>query len=345
MTMKFALITGVNGQDGSYLAEFLLERGYTVIGTIRRTSYFNLKRIDHLRGSIKLVYADVSDGNNMTNIITGIKNDMNLDTDTLEVYNLAAQSHVAVSFEMPNYTSTVDALGTLNVLESIRITGMVKNTKFYQASTSELYGKVLETPQTEATPFYPRSPYAVAKMYAHWITKNYRESYDMFACSGILFNHSSPRRGENFILRKITLGVAKYLKDNKEILCLGNLDAKRDIGHSRDFVKGMWLMLQQETPDDFVLATGKQYSIRDFVEIAFSIVGINIGWRGSGLNEEGYDVKTGDTLVQVNSRYYRPCEVETLLGNAEKAKCVLGWESTTTITDLIKEMVENDIKE
>lgn len=342
--MKFALITGINGQDGSYLAEFLLEKEYIVYGIIRRASYFNTKRIEHLRNKINLVYGDVSDGNNITYILTSIKSKMNLDTDTLEIYNLAAQSHVAVSFEMPNYTSNVDGIGTLNVLESIRITDMIKHTKFYQASTSELYGKVQEIPQTETTPFYPRSPYAVAKLYAHWITKNYRESYKMFACSGILFNHSSCRRSENFILRKISLGVAKSVKDNNFILQLGNLDAKRDIGHSRDYVKGMWLMLQQDEPEDYVLATGKQYSIREFVEIAFNYIGYKILWRGSGLDEEGYDEKTGRILISVNERYYRPNEVDTLLGNPEKAQQQLGWTSQTSIESLIHEMVSNDLK-
>lgn len=341
--MKFALITGANGMDGSYLMEFLLTKNYIIYGIIRRSSLFNTKRIDHLRNKINLVYGDMTDAVNLAKILSTIKSKMTKG-DILEIYNLAAQSHVAVSFEIPQYTANTDAIGVLNILEAIRSNNLESCVKFYQASTSEMYGKVQEIPQTETTPFYPRSPYGVAKLYGHWITKNYRESYDMFTCSGILFNHSSERRGENFILRKISLGIANIIKGKEECLYLGNLNAKRDIGSSKDYVKGMWLMLQQDKPDDYVLATGIQYSIREFVEIAFKVVNINIKWRGTGLNEEGYDEITGKVYVKINEKYYRPCEVDTLLGNPSKAIKNLGWKLETTTEELIKKMVLNDLK-
>lgn len=339
---KYALVTGANGQDGSYLMELLLEKEYIVYGTIRRSSYFNTARIEHLRNLVKLVYCDVTDQSNLVSIITGIKSKMDPE-DSLEIYNLAAQSHVAVSFEMPNYTTQTDAVGTLNILEAIRITDMISQTKFYQASTSEMFGKVQEIPQSENTPFYPRSPYGVAKLYAHWITKNYRESYGLFACSGILFNHSSPRRGENFILRKISLGIAKIKNGTSDCIYLGNLDAKRDIGHSKDFVRGMWMMLQQSSPYDYVLATGTQYTIREFVEMAFSVIGITIKWQGSGLSETGYNADSGEVLVKVSEKYYRPCEVESLLGCPDKANGILHWTPEIDIQSLITEMVNNDL--
>jgi GDPmannose 4,6-dehydratase len=340
--MKFALITGANGMDGSYLMEFLLTKNYIIYGLIRRSSYFNTKRIDHLRNEINLVYGDMTDAVNMANILSKIKLQMK-DDDILEIYNLAAQSHVAVSFEVPQYTANTDAIGVLNILEAIRSNNLETRVKFYQASTSEMYGKVQEIPQTETTPFYPRSPYGVAKLYGHWITKNYRESYGMFACSGILFNHTSPRRGENFILRKISLGIGKILRNEEQYLYLGNLDTKRDIGSSKDYVKGMWMMLQQDVPDDYVLATGKQYSIREFVKMAFAVVNVNIKWRGHGLGEEGYDEETGRVYVKINEKYYRPCEVDTLLGNPQKALDILNWKPETTITQIITEMITNDI--
>ena len=344
MKTKFALITGINGMDGSYLSEFLLEKGYIVYGIIRRSSLFNLSRLNGIRDNKNLIlkYGDVTDSSNLNSIMATIKDSMKKD-DILEVYNLAAQSHVAVSFEVPEYTAQTSGFGVLNVLEAIRSNNMIECSKFYQASTSEMFGQVQEVPQSETTPFYPRSPYAVAKLYGHWITKNYRESYNMFACSGILFNHSSPRRGENFILRKISMGVAKIVKEKEYCIYLGNLNAKRDIGHSRDYVRGMWLMLQQEKPDDYVLATGKQYSIRDFVEMAFDVVHIDIKWRGEGLEEVGYHEKDGKVLIRVNPKYFRPSEVETLLGDCSKAKEKLGWEPKTDIKGLIHEMVHNDL--
>jgi GDPmannose 4,6-dehydratase len=342
--MKYCLITGITGQDGSYLSEFLLKKGYIVYGLIRRSSLFNLSRLNDFRDNKNLIlkYGDLTDSSNLNLIISEIKSKMKED-EILEVYNLAAQSHVKISFEVPEYTAKVDANGTLYLLESIRSNNMIKQCKFYQASTSEMFGKVQEIPQTENTKFYPRSPYGVAKLYSHWIVKNYRESYNMFTCSGILFNHSSPRRGENFILRKISLSVSKIIKGKIDCMYLGNLNAKRDIGHAKDYVKGMWLMLQQKTPDDYILSTNKQYSIREFVEIAFDIVNIKIKWNGEGINEYGYNEKTGKKLVKVSKKYFRPSEVDTLLGDCTKAKNKLKWKPKYDIYNLIKEIVLHDL--
>lgn len=339
---KVALIIGITGQDGSYLAELLLSKGYVVHGVKRRTSLINTARIDHLyqdqhedaRTRFILHYGDVTDATNMIRLMKEIQPD--------EVYNLAAQSHVAVSFQMPQYTAHVDALGTLNILEAIRITGLENKTRFYQASSSELYGKVQEVPQTEKTPFYPRSPYGVAKLYGFWITKNYREAYKIYACNGILFNHESPRRGETFVTRKITRAVSRVKYGLQDALYLGNLDAKRDWGHAQDYVKAMWLMLQQDHPDDYVIATGQMHSVREFVERAFAYAGITIAWRGSGVDEVGYDVKTGTTLVRVDPRYFRPAEVEQLVGDASKAREELGWQPTIGFNELVRLMVETD---
>jgi len=351
---KKALITGVTGQDGSYLAEFLIEKGYEVHGIKRRTSLFNTDRIDHLyqgpheedRNFI-LHHGDLTDSSSLIHIIEKVKPD--------EVYNLAAQSHVAVSFEEPEYTANSDALGTLRMLEAIRILGLADKTKFYQASTSELYGMVQETPQTEKTPFYPRSPYAVAKLYSYWIVVNYREAYNMYACNGILFNHESPRRGETFVTRKITRAMARIALGLQDCLHLGNLDAKRDWGHARDYVEMQWLMLQQEKPDDFVIATGEQHSVRSFVDRAAAELGITLSWHGSGVEETGVvekvdgsdDIKVqpGQTVVRVDSRYFRPTEVETLLGDPTKAKQKLGWTPATSFAELVSEMVRTDLEE
>ena len=342
MTQKVALITGITGQDGSYLAEFLLEKGYIVHGIKRRASSFNTARIDHLYHDphekgvrFFLHHGDLTDSSNLTRIIQQTQPD--------EIYNLAAQSHVAVSFESPEYTADVDAIGPLRMLEAIRILGFEKKTRFYQASTSELYGLVQETPQKETTPFYPRSPYAVAKLYAYWITVNYREAYGMYACSGILFNHESPVRGENFVTRKITRALARIKLGLQEHLYLGNLNALRDWGHAKDYVEMQWLMLQQEQPEDFVIATGVQYSVRDFVNIAAKELGIAMRWEGEGLNEKGYD-DTGKCIVSVDPGYFRPTEVETLLGDPSKAKAKLGWEPKITFGELVKEMVREDLK-
>ena len=339
---KVALITGVTGQDGAYLAEFLLNKGYEVHGIKRRTSLFNTDRIDHLyqdphesNRRFVLHHGDMTDSSSLIRIIQQTQPD--------EIYNLAAQSHVAVSFEEPEYTANSDALGALRVLEAIRILGLEKKSRFYQASTSELYGLVQETPQKETTPFYPRSPYAVAKLYAYWITVNYREAYGMYACNGILFNHESPSRGETFVTRKITRALARIKLGLQECLYLGNMDAKRDWGHARDYVEMQWLMLQQDQPDDFVIATGVQYSVRDFVDAAARELGISITWSGSGVDEKGYDVH-GKCIVSVDPRYFRPTEVESLLGDASKAKRVLGWSPTTTFDELVAEMVREDLK-
>ena len=343
MTKK-ALITGITGQDGSYLAELLLKKGYQVHGIKRRTSLFNTARIDHIYRDIHednnnffLHHGDMTDSSSLIRIIQEIIPD--------EIYNLAAQSHVAVSFEEPEYTANSDALGTLRILEAIRILGLEKKTKFYQASTSELYGKVIETPQNELTPFYPRSPYGVAKLYAHWITINYRESYGIFACNGILFNHESPVRGETFITRKVTRALARIKFGLESVLYLGNLDAKRDWGHAKDCVEAQWLMLQQKKPEDFVIATGVQNSVREFIEIAANEIGITIGWRGKGLNEVGYDKSSGDVIVRIDQRYMRPAEVETLLGDPTKAREKLGWEAKISFEELVKEMVSADLME
>jgi len=340
---KVALITGVTGQDGAYLAELLLGKGYIVHGVKRRASSFNTARIDHLycdphEDDVRffLHHGDLTDSSNLIRIIQQVQPD--------EIYNLAAQSHVAVSFEQPEYTANTDALGPLRVLEAIRILNLEKKTRFYQASTSELYGLVQETPQKETTPFYPRSPYAVAKLYAYWITVNYREAYGMYACNGILFNHESPVRGENFVTRKITRALARIKLGLQKQLYLGNLDSKRDWGHARDYVEVQWLMLQQDKPEDFVIATGVQYSVREFVDVAANELGINVRWEGEGVNEKGYDAD-GNCIVSVDPRYFRPTEVETLLGDASKAKEKLGWHPKITFDELVKEMVREDLKD
>ena len=341
---KVALITGVTGQDGAYLAEFLLDKGYEVHGIRRRASLFNTDRIDHLyhdphsKGyDLTLHYGDLTDSSSLIRIVKEVQPD--------EIYNLAAQSHVAVSFHEPEYTANSDALGALRILEAIRIAGLEKKTKFYQASTSELYGLVQEVPQKETTAFYPRSPYAVAKMYAYWITVNYREAYGIYACNGILFNHESPIRGETFVTRKITRALARIKINSQECLYLGNMNALRDWGHARDYVVMQWMMLQQETPEDFVIATGEQHSVREFVELAAKEIGIQIRWEGKGQEEKGYDVSTGKCIVAVDPSYYRPTEVETLLGDPTKAKEKLGWVPTTTFPELVAEMMREDMKE
>jgi len=340
---KIALITGITGQDGAYLAEFLLDRGYEVHGIKRRASLFNTDRIDHLyqdphesRVRLRLHYGDLTDATNLMRVIQQVQ--------PHEIYNLAAQSHVAVSFDTAEYTANADALGTLRILEAIRALGLAGQTRFYQASTSELYGKVQETPQRETTPFYPRSPYGVAKLYAHWITVNYREAYGLFACNGILFNHESPVRGETFVSRKITRGLARTRVGLQECVYLGNLDARRDWGHARDYVRAMWLMLQQPEPDDFVVATGEQYAVRDFVERASALLGMRIRWQGSGVGEQGVDEASGRTVIRVDPRYFRPTEVDTLLGDASKARARLGWQPEITFDELVREMVEADLK-
>ena len=340
--MKKALITGVTGQDGAYLAELLLDKGYEVHGIKRRTSLFNTDRIDHLyqdpheqNRRFVLHHGDMTDSSSLIRIIQQVQPD--------EIYNLAAQSHVAVSFEEPEYTANSDALGALRVLEAIRILGLEKKTRYYQASTSELYGLVQETPQKETTPFYPRSPYAVAKLYAYWITVNYREAYGMYACNGILFNHESPLRGETFVTRKITRALARIKLKLQDCLFLGNLDAKRDWGHAKDYVEMQWLMLQQETAEDFVIATGVQFSVRDFVNAAAKELGMKIRWEGNGVDEKGYD-EANRVIVAVDSRYFRPTEVETLLGDPTKAKTKLGWTPKITFDELVAEMVREDLK-
>ena len=341
--MKVALITGITGQDGSYLAELLLSKEYFVWGIIRRSSSINTKRIDHLYHNKKLIlkYGDLTDSSNLLHILENIKTSYK-DLERLEIYNLAAMSHVKVSFEMPEYTGNVDALGTLRLLESIRSTGLISKTRFYQASTSELYGKVQEVPQTEKTPFYPRSPYGVAKLYSFWITKNYRESYDMFACNGILFNHEGPRRGPTFVTRKITRGLNMILNGERDRLVMGNIDSERDWGHARDYVEGMWKILQADEPDDFVLATNECHSVREFIEKAFQLKGFNIKWKGKGVNEIGYDKETGRELIFISEKYFRPAEVDLLLGDASKAKRILDWEPKIKFEELVKEMVEAD---
>jgi GDPmannose 4,6-dehydratase len=339
---KVALITGITGQDGSYLAEFLLSKGYMVHGLKRRASSFNTSRIDHLyqdphekNVSLELHYGDLTDSTNLIRIIQEVQPD--------EIYNLAAQSHVAVSFETPEYTANSDAVGTLRVLEAMRILGLERKTRFYQASTSEMFGKVQEIPQRETTPFYPRSPYGVAKVYAHWITVNYREAYGLFACSGILFNHESPMRGETFVSRKITRALTRIKVGLQETLHLGNLDSRRDWGHARDYVRAQWLMLQQDVAEDFVIATGKQYSVRDFVVAAGSLLDMKIEWQGEGIDEIGIDSASGRPLIRVDPRYFRPTEVETLLGDASKAREKLGWTAEVTFPELVAEMVESDM--
>ena len=352
--MKRALITGITGQDGSYLAEFLLEKGYEVHGIKRRSSLFNTQRIDHIyqdpqveESRFKLHYGDLSDTSNLTRILRDIEPD--------EVYNLGAQSHVAVSFESPEYTADIDAVGTLRLLEAIRFLGFEQKTKFYQASTSELYGLVQETPQKETTPFYPRSPYAVAKLYSYWICINYREAYGMYACNGILFNHESPRRGETFVTRKITRGLANIALGLESCLYMGNIDALRDWGHAKDYVRMQWMMLQQDQAKDYVIATGKQYSVREFITWSANALGIDIEFKGSGIDEVGIvasvsgglapEVSVGQEIVRIDPRYFRPAEVETLLGDPTKAQSKLGWTPTTTLEELVKEMIENDREE
>ena len=346
--MKTALITGITGQDGSFLAELLIEKGYSVHGIIRRSSSFNTERIEHLYlrewikdqkqdRAINLHYGDMTDSSSLIRILQQVQPD--------EIYNLAAQSHVKVSFDVPEYTAETDAVGTLRLLEAIRILGLENKTKIYQASTSELYGMVQEVPQKETTPFYPRSPYGVAKMYAYWITKNYRESYGMFAANGILFNHESERRGETFVTRKITLAAARIAKGLQNKLYLGNLSALRDWGYAKDYVECMWLILQQEKPDDFVVATGEAHSVRDFCTLAFKYAGIELKWQGEGVNEQGVDVKTGNVLVEVEPKFFRPAEVEQLLGDPTKANKELGWNPRkTSFEDLVRIMVESDLK-
>jgi len=340
--MKRALITGVTGQDGAYLAEFLLSKGYEVHGVKRRSSLFNTNRIDHIYEDphqsgrhFILHYGDLTDSSGLIRIVQEVKPD--------EIYNLAAQSHVKVSFEEPEYTANSDALGALRLLEAIRVAGLEKTTRFYQASTSELYGLVQEIPQKETTPFYPRSPYAVAKLYAYWITVNYREAYGIYACNGILFNHESPQRGETFVTRKITRALSRIKTGLQDTLYLGNLDAKRDWGHARDYVEMQWLMLQQDEPKDYVIATGEQHSVREFVDIAAGFLGIKIQWEGEGPEERGMDVN-GKLIVAIDPRYYRPTEVSSLLGDANKAKRELGWQPRVTFRELVKEMTEEDLK-
>ncbi len=351
--MKKALITGITGQDGSYLAEFLLEKGYEVHGIKRRSSLFNTQRVDHIyedphvpNQRFKLHYGDLSDTSNVIRLLSEIEPD--------EVYNLGAQSHVAVSFESPEYTVEVDGVGTLRMLEGIRILGLDKKTKFYQASTSELYGLVQETPQNETTPFYPRSPYAAAKLYSYWITVNYREAYDMFACNGILFNHESPRRGETFVTRKITRGLANIALGLEDCLYMGNIHALRDWGHAKDYVRMQWMMLQQEDPHDFVIATGKQYSVREFIDWSAEVLGMTIEYKGVGVDEVGIisaidgdktpNIEVGQEIVRIDPRYFRPAEVDTLLGDPSKAKQMLGWEPQITVKEMCREMVEEDYK-
>lgn len=345
---KVALITGITGQDGSYLAEFLLDKGYEVHGTLRRSSSFNTGRIEHLyfeewvrdmkqKRAINLHYADMTDSSSLIRVIQSIKPD--------EIYNLAAQSHVKVSFDVPEYTAETDAVGTLRLLEAVRILGLEDKTRIYQASTSELYGKVQEIPQNEDTPFYPRSPYGVAKLYGFWITKNYRESYGMFAVNGILFNHESERRGENFVTRKISLAAARIAQGLQDKLYLGNMDAKRDWGYAPDYVECMWLMLQHDKPEDFVIATGKMHTVREFCQLAFLEAGIDLKWEGEGINEKGINISSGNVVVEVDPSYFRPAEVELLIGDPTKAKTVLGWDpGRTTFSELVSKMVRHDMK-
>ena len=343
--MKKALITGVTGQDGSYLAELLLEKGYEVHGLRRRTSLTtdNLRRISHLKSHVSdlssnfyLHYGDLTDSSNLARLIQEISPD--------EIYNLAAQSHVRVSFDTPEYTANADAIGALRILEAIRILGLENKSKFYQASTSEMYGLVQEVPQSESTQFYPRSPYGVAKLYAHWITKNYREAYNIFACSGILFNHESPRRGESFVTRKITLAIARIAKGKQDVLKLGNMDAKRDWGYAPEYVEAMWLMMQQEEAEDFVIATGETHSVREFVEKAFQVCGKKINWQGEGIDEIGVDSETGKTLVEIDPYYFRPSEVDLLIGDATKAQQKLGWSHKTSFNELVEMMMNHDLE-
>jgi GDPmannose 4,6-dehydratase len=338
---KVAFITGITGQDGSYLAELLLEKDYIVYGLLRRSSSINTFRIDNIFNELKLRYGDMIDSTCLISILANIKTEQP-DMDRLEIYNLAAQSHVKVSFEIPEYTADTDAFGTLKILEAIRINKLEKIARFYQASTSELYGLVQEIPQKETTPFYPRSPYGVAKLYAFWIVKNYRESYGLFASNGILFNHESERRGHNFVTRKITIGLGKILKGETDRLVMGNIDSHRDWGHAKDYVEGMWRILQHDTADDFVLSTGEMHSVREFIEKAFELKGIHLGWKGEGVNEIGYDINTSKEYVFIDAKYFRPAEVELLIGDSTKARNTLGWIPEIKFDDLVKKMVEND---
>jgi len=339
---RIALITGITGQDGSYLAELLLEKGYDVWGIIRRSSSINTGRIEQIFPKLILRYGDLTDSSNLLNVFVEIKRKYP-DLERLEVYNLGAMSHVKISFEMPEYTTDVDAMGTLRLLEAIRNSDIsLDKVRFYQASTSEMYGKVVEVPQSETTPFYPRSPYGVAKLYSYWITKNYREAYDMYACSGILFNHESPRRGHNFVTRKITIALGNIVKGTQDRLVLGNINSLRDWGHAKDYVHGMWLMLQQEKPDDYVLSTNEYHTVREFVEKSFALKGFVIKWKGEGVNEIGYDETTGRELVFISDKYFRPAEVEELLGDSTKARKELSWTTMYSFDDLVKEMVDAD---
>jgi len=346
MKTHVAFITGITGQDGSYLAEFLLEKNYTVYGIKRLHSFINTSRIDHILDKITLFYGDMNDAASLTSSLSIIKEKHFKSEDSsgiLEIYNLAAQSHVQVSFSMPEFTAQTDALGTLKLLEAIRNLNLTTKVKFYQASTSEMFGKVQEIPQKESTPFYPRSPYGVAKLYSHWIVKNYREAYNMFLCSGILFNHESPRRGQNFVTRKITIGISNILSGKSKTIKLGNIDSLRDWGHARDYIEGMWLMLQHDVPDDYILSTGEQHSVREFIELAFSRIGKKITWEGNGSDEKGKDSISGEVLIEIDPYYYRPTEVDSLLGDCSKAKSVLSWKHKMSFVDLVNEMVDYDI--
>ena len=342
-TIKVALITGITGQDGSYLAELLLEKGYKVWGLIRRSSSFNTQRIDNIFDKLILRYADLTDSISLLNVLHEIAKTYSNSLEKFEVYNLGAMSHVKVSFELPEYTGNSDGLGTLRLLEGLRNSGIsLEKIRFYQASTSEMFGLVQEVPQKETTPFYPRSPYGVAKLYGHWITKNYRESYGMFACSGILFNHESPRRGHTFVTRKITIALGKIIKGEQDRLVLGNIYSMRDWGHAKDYVEGMWRILQNDSPDDYVLSTNEFHSVKEFVEKSFALKGFTIQWKGEGTNEIGYDVNTGRELIFVSEKYFRPAEVDELLGDSTKARTILGWKPQYSFDDLVKEMVEQD---
>jgi len=343
MITKVAFITGITGQDGSYLAEFLLQKDYFVHGMIRRSSSMNTSRLDDIFTNPQLIlhYGDITDSSCLSSILSNIRSTY-ADMDILEIYNLAAQSHVKVSFEMPEYTADTDAFGTLKLLEAIRINGLADKARYYQASTSELYGLVQEVPQRETTPFYPRSPYGVAKLYAYWIVKNYRESYNMYACNGILFNHESERRGHNFVTRKITLGLNKILNNESDRLVMGNIDAQRDWGHAIDYVEGMWKILQHNTPEDFVLSTGEMHTVREFIELAFKHKNIEIAWKGNGVDEIGYDKNSGKEYVFIDPKYFRPAEVEQLLGDSTKAHTILGWKPAMTFEEIVKRMVDHD---
>jgi len=341
--VKVAFVTGITGQDGSYLAEILLEKGYDVWGIVRRSSNINTNRIEHIFNKLILRYGDLTDSSNLLSVLMEIKTKYGDELERLEVYNLGAMSHVKVSFEMPEYTCDVDAMGTLRLLESLRASSIPLNkVRFYQASTSEMFGKVVEVPQKETTPFYPRSPYGVAKLYSYWITKNYREAYGMYACSGILFNHESPRRGHNFVTRKITIGLGNILRGKQDKLVLGNINSLRDWGHAKDYCYGMWLILQQEQPEDFVLSTNEYHSVREFVEKSFALKGFNIKWKGEGVNEIGYDEETGRELIFISEKYYRPTEVDELLGDSSHARKKLGWISKYSFDELVKDMVDGD---